>query len=71
MSKTLHQKYPDYQRRKYKVFLELCEAGFNYLQKTAAAQASQEQSPKPIEVSESRSVFVINATDLCHHYQAA
>jgi len=56
MSKTLHQKYPDYSRQKYKAFLEICEAGFNHLQKSAAAgQAQIQKQPKPVEVSDSRS----------------
>ena len=54
MSKTLHQKYPDYQRLKYKVFCDICEAGFDYLQKSAAAKAKQDSAAKTITISDSR-----------------
>ena len=55
MSKTLHLKYPEYSRQKYKAFLEICEAGFNHLQKSAAAgQPQAPKQPKAINVSDSR-----------------
>jgi hypothetical protein len=54
MSKNLHTRYPEYNRKKYKAFLEICEAGFDFLQKSAAAEASEEPATKKIEVSESR-----------------
>ena len=55
MSKTLHQKYPEYSRQKYKAFLEICEAGFNHLQKSAAAgQPQAQKQPKAVNVSDSR-----------------
>ncbi len=41
-------------RLEYKAFLEICEAGFDFLQKLAAAKASEEPATKKIEVSESR-----------------
>ncbi len=56
MSKNLHTRYPEYNRKKFKAFQEICEAGFDYLQKTAAAAAAA-ASPPPaptIEVSDSR-----------------
>jgi hypothetical protein len=55
MSKNLHTRYPEYNRKKFKAFQEICEAGFDYLQKTAAAAASAASPPAPtIEVSDSR-----------------
>ena len=57
MSKTLHQKYPDYQRLKYKVFYDICEAGLDYLQKSAAAKAKQDTAAKTVTTSDSRLPF--------------
>ena len=56
MSKNLHFRYPEYNRKKYKAFQEICQAGFDYLQKSAAAEAASAASPPAptIEVSDSR-----------------
>jgi hypothetical protein len=40
MSRTLHKKYPEYGRRKLKVFYEICETCFNSLMKSTAAAAA-------------------------------
>ena len=52
MSKSLHTRYPEYNRKKFKAFQEICEAGFDFLQKSAAAE--QQAAPPTIEISESR-----------------
>ena len=55
MAKNLHTRYPEYNRKKYKVFVEICEKGFDFLQKSTVAQ--QDPPPETIEVSESRYFF--------------
>ena len=56
MSKNLHTRYSEYNRKRFKVFQEICEAGFEFLKKSTAAEqeaaAAAEQVVAPtVDVS--------------------